>query len=74
MPAPSISAVSQSQLSSEIEQIGSQISDLQKLVQRLSTSQRRNPPRTRSPSPPLQQSQSNLCWYQQKFNVRQEMP
>ena len=66
-PAPSISAVSQSQFSSEMEQLRSQISDLQKLVQRLSTSQRRNPPRTRSPSPAPQQSQSNLCWYHQKF-------
>ena len=66
-PTSSISAVSQSQLSSEMEQLCSQISNLQKLVQRLSTSQQRDTPCTHSPSPALQQSQSDSCWYREKF-------
>ena len=66
-PTSSISAVSQSQLFSEMEQLRSQISNVQKLVQQLSTSQRRDTPCTRSPSPALQRSQSDLCWYHQKF-------
>ena len=69
-PTSSVSVVSQSQLTSEMEQLRTQISDLHKLVQQLSISQRRNPPRTRSPSPAPNRLQSDLCWYHQKFGDR----
>ena len=66
-PTSSVSVVSQSQLTSEMEQLRTQISDLHKLVQQLSISQQRNPSCTRSPSPAPNRSQSDLCWYHQKF-------
>ena len=66
-PTSAISAVCQSQLSSELEELCSQISNLEKLVQWLSTCQRRDPPHTHSSSPALQRSQSDLCWYNKQF-------
>ena len=64
--APTVNAVHTPQLTSEVEQLRSEVARLQDLVKSLST--RRKP--RRSPTPTRLSSDTNtqsLCWYHQKY-------
>ena len=68
--APTVNAVHTPQLTSEVEQLRSEVARLQDLVKSLST--RRKP--RRSPTPTRLSSDTNtqsLCWYHQKYIVSQ---
>ena len=63
---PSVSAMSTPQLTTEMDQIRSDIASLRKLVQSLASRSRRTS-RSRSPTPIDPRAPSDLCWYHQRF-------
>lgn len=65
--APTVSSVTTSQLSAEIEQLRSEVTDLKEIVKSLSRNTPQRPPRQRSTSPAPPSRKSDLCWYHQRF-------
>ena len=64
---PTVSAVTTSQLSAEMEQLRSEITDLKELVKSLSLNSQQRPLKRRSASPAPPQRKPDLCWYHQRF-------
>lgn len=70
---PSVSAVTSTPLSTELDQLRSEISSLRQLVKSLSSppARRRSPSRQRSPTPYHSSfpPPSEICWYHRRFGT-----
>ena len=64
---PTVSSVTVSQLSAEMEQLRSEVTGLKEIVKSLSLNIQRRPSRQRSTSPAPPSHKSDLCWYHQRF-------
>jgi len=68
---PSVSAIATPQITTEVEQLRTEVTRLQELVKSLTTQARQrstsNPRQPPSPAHPCPAADPTLCWYHQKF-------
>ena len=68
---PSVSAIATPQITTEVEQLCTEVTRLQELVKSLTTQARQrstsNPRRSPNPARPRPAADPTLCWYHQKF-------